>query len=76
MLRKTSIDAPVALHLIIREIDFYTGNARSLLYYYVRELGMKNVELAKNKFRSTQVSQAVSIGKKIPEKQGLSLMSK
>ncbi len=50
--------------------------ARSLLCYWgVRELGMKTVELAKKvSLAQPTVSQAVSRGKKIAEKQGLNLM--
>jgi len=50
--------------------------ARSLLCYWgVRELGMKTVELAKKvNLAQPTVSQAVSRGKKIAEKQALNLM--
>jgi len=81
MPRKARIDAPGALHhIIIRGIErrkiFYSVKARSLLCYWgVRELGMKTVELAKKvNLAQPTVSQAVSRGKKIAEKQALNLM--
>ena len=73
MLRKTRIDAPIALHHIIirgiRQKIFIVLMPAAYCVTGVCELGMKTVEVAKKiNLAQPTVTQAVSRGKKIPEK--------